>query len=418
MEDIEKIAKNFKRSLFIWISVSIIIIALVGTSFGFGFRKGLDHKSEAEKADTVVNKDDKTAEVVDFEPFWKVWNIINEKFVTAKEPISDQDKVWGAIEGLTASLGDPYSVFLKPVASELFEEEIRGKFGGVGMEVGMKDNVLTVIAPLKGNPAERAGILAGDKIIEIDHESTAGLGIDTAVSKIRGKIGEPVALKLVREKVIEPIDVIVIRDNITIPTVDTELRDDGIFIIELHNFSAISSDLFRQALREFVSANSDKLILDLRGNPGGFLEAAVDIASWFLPAGDIIVEESRGGDSEKIEHVSKKGYGIFNDQLKLAVLIDGGSASASEILAGALKEHGKAILVGAKTFGKGSVQELVKITSDTNLKITVAEWLTPKGNSISKYGIKPDYEIELTADDIKNGKDPQLEKAVEILKTK
>jgi carboxyl-terminal processing protease len=198
------------------------------------------------------------------------------------------------------------------------------------------------------------------------------------------------------------------------PTVDTEKKGD-VFIIRLYSFSAISPDLFRNALREFMMSGTNKLILDLRGNPGGYLEAAQDMASWFLPTGKVIVSEDFK-DKSKNQVFRSKGYNIFNDKLKFVILIDGGSASASEILAGALHEHGVAKLVGAKSFGKGSVQELVDITSDTSLKVTIARWLTPNGNSISHMGIMPDVEVKLDEEAYKKDRtDTQLNKALEIL---
>ena len=186
------------------------------------------------------------------------------------------------------------------------------------------------------------------------------------------------------------------------------------FVISLHNFSAISANLFRDALREFIESGTDKMILDLRGNPGGFLEAAIDMASWYLPAGKMVVTEDFGDNGKPRVHRSK-GYNIFTDKLKMAILINQGSASASEILAGALQQHGKATLVGTRSFGKGSVQELVKITPDTSLKVTVARWLTPNGSSISDGGLSADVEVEFTTEDFEAGEDPQLDKAVELL---
>ena len=227
---------------------------------------------------------------------------------------------------------------------------------------------------------------------------------------------------VVREGESELLSIPVIRDIIQIPTISTSsedgagLRDDGVFVIQLYNFSALSQHLFREALREFIVSEADKLILDLRGNPGGFLEASVDMASWFLPLGKIVVEESFGEGIKPKVHRSS-GYDIFNENLKMAIVVNRGSASASEILAGALKEHGVATLVGDRTFGKGSVQELVPITSDTSLKVTIARWLTPLGNSISEEGLKPDIEVERTLEDIENDIDPQIEKAAEFLKS-
>jgi len=407
-----KIKRN--KTSFISIFIGLIII---GVSFFVGVYLGYENRPPITK---VISLTGAVSEVVldsektDFSPFWKTWNFINEKFVTANGSTTDQEKIWGAIEGLVGSLNDPYSVFLPPREAELFTENIRGNFGGVGMEIGIRDGILTVIAPLKDTPADRAGILTGDKIIKVDDIITADMKIDEAVSIIRGEMGTTVTLTIFREDVAEPFDISIVRDKISIPTIEYSLRDDGIFSIELYSFTATSPELFRQALQEFVLSGSSKLVLDLRNNPGGFLDAAVEMASWFLPSGKVVVTEDFGERKESIVYRSR-GYDIFSETLEMVILINKGSASASEILAGALSEHGIATLVGETSFGKGSVQELVDITSDTSLKITVARWKTPQGNSISKNGLTPEYEVEFTMEDREEGRDPQMEKALELL---
>jgi carboxyl-terminal processing protease len=316
---------------------------------------------------------------------------------------------------LAASLGDPYTTFFPPKQNKSFQSDISGNFEGVGMEVGVKDNQLTVVAPLKGTPAYNAGIKAGDKILKIDDKPSSGMSADEAVTLIRGKEGTKVAVTLSRKDVKEPIVVTLTREVINIPTIDTEQKPNGIYLIRLYNFSAISPEMFREALKKFAESGSDKLILDLRGNPGGYLDAAIDMASWFLPPGEVIVKEDFGLGKEQGVHRSI-GHQAFNNNLKMVILIDQGSASASEILAGALSEHGVAKLVGTKSFGKGSVQELVPITPDTSLKVTIARWLTPNGISISAGGLTPDVEVKMTEKDFTAGKDPQMDKAIEILK--
>ena len=280
----------------------------------------------------------------------------------------------------------------------------------------MTDDVLTVIAPLKDTPAEKAGVQAGDKIIAIDDTFTAKLTVDESVNLIRGEGGTPVKLTIVRDGEKEPIEIEIIRGRIEIPTIKTTSRDDGIFVIELYSFTATSPALFKNALREFIKSGDNRLVLDLRNNPGGYLDAAVDIASWFLPVGKIVVRETSRDPALEEKVYRSKGYDIFNKNLKFVILINQGSASASEILAGALSEYGKATLVGEKSFGKGSVQELIPIDKNSSLKITVAKWLTPNGVSISKNGLTPDIKVEFTKEDFEAKKDPQLEKAVEVLK--
>ncbi|MCK5022140.1 MAG: S41 family peptidase [Candidatus Pacebacteria bacterium] len=398
----------FKKYERIYIPISILFL------IGGGFLLGVKYEQKGNNLNHILNKGTEQLGEVDFDIFWKSWNILNEKFVNDSDKIiEDQEKIWGAIQGLANSHEDPYTVFMPPADSAIFESDIQGNFEGVGMEIGIRSNELTVVAPLKDTPAERSGILPQDKILEIDSVSTLNMNTSEAVKLIRGEKGTDVLLLVSREGVEDNIEIIITRDVIDIPAIKTELKD-GVFIIHLYSFYAPSPNLFREALREFIENDSNKLIIDLRGNPGGYLEAATDIASWFLPMGKVVVTEDYGGNKINKIHQSK-GYNIFNDNLKMVILINGGSASASEILAGALSEYEKATLVGTKSFGKGSVQELVKVTPGTSLKVTVARWLTPLGNSISENGLEPDIEVEISLDDIKEERDPQIDKAIEIL---
>ncbi len=412
----ERLTHFLKRSGVRRVGVTAVALLVLCGTFFLGVSVGYEQAPGIFRITNLKNKDSALAPQVDFEEFWKVWNTVNTKFVptkTAKQS-TDQEKVWGAIAGMVASLGDPFTTYFPPEEKKMFESEISGNFEGVGMEIGIREDILTVIAPLKGSPAERAGVRSGDKIVKINATSTQGMKVEEAVKYIRGPKGTAVKLSLLHEGVKEVKELSIIRDVIDIPTLDSELRSDGVFVIRLYNFSAVSSPLFRDNLKKFIDSGSDKLVLDLRNNPGGYLDAAVEMASWFLPAGDVVVSERFG--KEKAEEFNRsKGYGIANPNLHFAILVNGGSASASEILAGALREHGIAKLVGEKTFGKGSVQELVPITDKTSLKVTIARWFTPNGNSISDGGLKPDFEVKLGPDDVAKGKDPQLEKAVSLL---
>jgi carboxyl-terminal processing protease len=361
---------------------------------------------------------------VNFSPVWKAWNVINEKFVPAAVSTStptatsteelNQARVWGMIQGLAGSLNDPYTYFLPPVENRQFSDDMSGSFEGVGMEIAVRDQVLTVVSPLKGTPSEKAGIKSGDKILKIDGMDTIGMSITTAVNHIRGPRGSVVALTILREGWTDAREIKVTRNVIDIPVVMTKELPEEIFVIQLMSFSSQSPALFRNALREFIASGKTKLILDLRGNPGGYLDAAVDMASWFLPSGKIVVKEDYAGHLQNIVHRSR-GYDIFTENLRMVVLVDRGTASASEILADALRYYGKARLVGITTFGKGSVQELVEITPETSLKITVARWLSPSGIQIPNTGIVPDVEIKMTDADVKDGKDPQMDKAIELV---
>ncbi len=392
-------------------------LLVLGGVFFSGFYYGKNSQPASVSITSVINKTDSQNATVDFAPFWKAWNVVNEKYVptnsTTTIKIDDQTRVYGAIQGMVASLGDPYTVFFPPVESKSFNEEIGGQIEGVGMEVDVKDGVLTVISPVKGTPAYRAGIKAGDKVTKIDDTLTVGLKTEQAIKLIRGKKGTSVRLTLLRSGVKDPFELSIVRDVINIPTVDTETKGE-VFVIRLYSFSAISPNLFRDALREFIQSGKYKMVIDLRGNPGGYLEAAQDMASWFLPTGKIIVKEDFR-NAQDMQIYRSKGYNIFNDKLKLVILIDGGSASASEILAGALHDHGVATLVGTQSFGKGSVQELIQITDNTSLKVTIAKWLTPNDIFISHQGLTPDVAVKLDEAEFKKGNDTQLNRALEIL---
>ncbi len=357
---------------------------------------------------------------VDLELFWQVWQELDQKFVissTSTKPMTDQERVWGAIDGLVRTYGDPYTIFMPPKDAQLFESNIAGEFGGVGMEVGMQNDVITVIAPLPDSPAEKAGVLSGDVVTKIDGESTEHMGVDEAVLKIRGEKGSKVHLTLYRKGEETLIEKEILRDTINIPTLKTEEKD-GVFVIHLYNFSANSEEKMQEAFRTFSQSKDTKMIIDLRGNPGGYLESAVGIASYFLPTGKVVVRESFGGGKEETVHRSL-GRDLFKSHpYKVVVLVDQGSASASEILAGALQEQGIAKLVGTRTFGKGSVQELTDLPGGSTLKVTIARWLTPNGHSISSVGITPDVQVDYTKADRDAKKDPQLDKAIEVVKGK
>ncbi|MFA6177538.1 MAG: S41 family peptidase [Candidatus Paceibacterota bacterium] len=395
------------------VTTIILIVFLFITTFLGGVYVGDSNRPEIDKVLGISNKETEIAIKTDFSPFWKVWNTINEKNPSASS-VTDQDKIYGAIGGLVSSLNDPYSVFFNPDETKSFEEEIAGNFDGIGMEVGIKDKILTVIAPLKDTPAYKANIKSGDKILKINEKVTSDLSIEEAIKLIRGPKGTTVTLTIFREGSQKPEEIKIVRDTINIPTLDTELRKDGIFVIKLYSFSANSANLFRNAMKQFAESGTDKLLLDLRGNPGGYLDASVDMASWFLPERKTVVIEDYG-NNKTAKTFRSKGYNIFNDKLKFIILIDDGSASASEILAGALQDNGRAKLVGSRSFGKGSVQEVVNVTPNTILKITVAKWLTPNGTSISEKGLTPDYPVEITQKDLDAKIDSQLNKAVQLL---
>lgn len=402
---------NYRKTLYVVVSL-LLILGVFASGIYFGYSR----RPEIDKVTSVANKTPTFETNADFDAFWKAWNVLREKSIYS-DTVTDQDRVWGAISGLAAASGDSYTTFFNPKENKLFKEEIKGSFSGIGAEVGMKDKVLMIIAPIKDGPAWNAGVKKGDKILKIDDKSTADLSIDTAISLMRGPKDTSVTLTILRDGENETRKIKITRDIIQIPTIETEDVSEDIFLIKFYTFSENSDRLFAKALNEFAQTNKHKLIIDLRGNPGGYLNIAVNIASWFVDEGKVIVSEDFG-TNKKAQVYRSHGPRVFNDKLQLVVLVDGGSASASEILAGALREHGIATLVGEKTFGKGSVQELVDITADTSLKVTVAKWLTPNGTSISQSGLEPDVKVPYTFKDYEAKKDPQMDKAVEILKAK
>ncbi len=400
-----------KKHLKFYATATIVLVVV----FFIGAMAGYSHRPWIDRVMAVTNKDPQVVTQADFSPFWKVWNIINQKYPNP-EVATDQDRVWAATQGLVTSLNDPYTVFFPPKDAKSFNEQIQGAFTGVGMEVGIKDKILTVIAPLKNTPAERAGIKSGDKILKIDTTSTADLPLDKAIEMMRGEKGTSVKLTILHDGADAPTELTITRDTITIPTIDHKILPGGVHLISLYSFDASSADLFKAEILKFKQSGDTKLILDLRGNPGGFLDAALDMASWFLPAGTVVVKEDYG--SKRAQDILKsKGYDLFDNNLKMAILVDGGSASASEILSGALSEHKVAKLIGTQTFGKGSVQELVPVTDDTYVKVTVAKWLTPKNVSISEKGLTPDIVIKSAKGDEIGKNDAQLDRAIKYVTT-
>lgn len=402
-----------KRTKILSILGSVILLAGV---FVLGIRIGYAHRPYVTRVTDIANSGVPAGTSADFESFWKVWSLIDQEYPGASK-VSAQDRVYGAIKGLVASLGDPYSVYFPPTDSKDFQDTIKGSFDGIGMEVGMKDKVLTVIAPLKNTPAEKAGIKAGDKILKIDATTTNDMSVDKAVDLIRGPKGTTVKLTIFREGEDQPREIAVMRDTIDIPTLDQELRPDGVYVITLYNFSANSAMLMEGALQKFTESGSKDLVIDLRGNPGGYLDSAVFISSFFLPEGDVIVSEDFG--TSKAQNIYRsKGYQLLDlKHIKVAILVDKGSASASEIVSGALSEHGVAPLIGEQTYGKGSVQKVLDVTDTTTLKLTVAKWLTPNGVSISEKGLTPTIPVTLTAKNTAGGHDPVMERALQYLKT-
>lgn len=424
-ENAAEASREYERGyrLFRRAFVFFFVLFLIGAAFWFGYEQGKqDSPSDGAGAEYILPPDeaiifnkasqDKT---VDFALFWKVWGLLKDKYVDSQK-LDANALFYGAIKGMLAATGDPYTTFFDPKENAAFQEDISGTFEGIGAEMGIKNDILTVIAPLEGTPAEKAGLFSGDKIVKIDDQTTATMSLDEAVSKIRGTKGTEVKLTIFRNGDEESRDIIVRRDVILVKSVRFEMREDVIAYIRISRFGDDTEREFQEAVRQILGKKAKGLIIDMRNNPGGFLETAVDLASTMLPSGTVVVIEENGAGKRK--EIKSRGGDVLS-RIPTVVLINEGSASASEILAGALKDNRDNItLIGKKSFGKGSVQELISVSRDTAVKITVARWLTPAGHQINTVGIVPDIEVNLTSDDRDNQRDPQLDKALEILKEK
>ncbi len=405
---------------------SVLVAVIFSFIFGFGIGR-ITNPKEVAGTGTVKNADarpDYLTDDVDFNEFWQVWKYVKDNYV--KSDVSESQLFYGAMSGIVASLEDPYSVFFTPEISEKFEEELSGSFDGIGAEIGLKDDRLQVIAPLPGTPAERSGLQAGDYIITIDGKDTTGIALDYAVSIIRGKKDTVVTLGVVSEGANAPRDVAITRDTIEIDSVRVTrpigtkpaasgsngvVLDQGIAYIQLSYFNENTLIDWDKTIQQVLAQNPKGIIVDLRNNPGGFLSTAIEVTGEWVNGNIVVSEQLRGGT--KIDHRANRTPRLAD--IPTVVLINKGSASASEIVSGALQDYKKATIVGETSFGKGSVQDLKQFSDGSSVKLTIAEWLTPNGNNINKVGIKPDVEVPFTKEQFDAGQDPQYDKAMEIL---
>lgn len=390
-----------------------LLIILISFSIGFGtndFVKSLDSKKNITGLVNLnIGSENEIEKKADFNIFWDAWKVVEDKYNL--EPLDYQEMVYGAIEGMVYSLGDPYTVFLDPEESEIFNEDMKGSFSGIGVEIGFRDKLLTVIAPLKDSPGEKAGLLPGDKILKVDGEEIIGMSIDKAVSLIRGEKGTKVLLTIARDGLDELKDIEIIRDTIILKTVEWEVMENNIAHIKISQFKEETTFELDNKIGDILAIDPQGIIIDLRNNTGGYVGTVKEIAGRFLDRGEVVFIEDYGDEKSIHKTIGNKRF--FD--IPIVVLINEGSASASEILAGALRDNMGVKLVGKKTFGKGSVQELKHLKDGSSIKITVAEWLTPNGTVINNNGVEPDFDVEITLDDYENDRDPQLEKAISIL---
>jgi len=347
-----------------------------------------------------------------FAPFWEAWDLVHTQY--ADQPVDDVALMRGALRGMLDSLGDPHTGYLTPEEYKISMTHLDGDFEGIGatVETDEKTGYTRIVAPLAGSPAEAAGIRAGDLIIEINGEDIAGQDITTVVSKVRGPAGSQVTLRIRREGVAEPLTFTITRARITIASVESRMLENNIGYVKINSFGEDTGRDLRDQLRSLLAQNPTGLVLDLRGNPGGYLQTAIQVVSQFIPDGVVMVERFGDGRERTFE---AEGGGLAT-RIPLVVLIDKGSASASEIVAGAVKDRGRGTLVGETSFGKGSVQQSHTLSDGGALRLTIARWLTPNGTWIHQQGITPDVSVERTEDDRAANRDPQLDRAVELLR--
>ena len=383
----------------------LAIAALIGL-VGFGFGINVDQLSLSLQRFSSQNEDLPAS--LDYSEVDSLYKLLRDNYAGE---LSEDELMLGLKKGLIDATGDPFSEFLTSEQADELERGLEGEFSGIGAEIGIRDDRLVVIAPLDGTPAHRAGLRPGDVIAAIDEEDTSRMSVMEAVNLIRGDEGTDVVLTIVRDGRSSE-DITITRATIEIPSVRTEMLEGDIGYIELVRFGSESANDFRRAARDMIENGAESIILDVRNNPGGFLDIAVNITSEFLEPGTVIVEERRGSEVIGTERASNGGVLVG---VPTVVLVNGGSASASEIIAGALRDQSAGTIVGEQTFGKGSVQQLLQAGGGSVLRVTIAKWYTPGGDNINELGITPDIEVELTSEHFENDKDPQLERAIELL---
>lgn len=381
-------------------TISAILCIAIGIAIGMSIAKPFPATPQA-----VFEKDSSGKEAFVFTPFSEAKKILHEKFIGT---LDEAELSYGAVEGLVRAAGDPYTAFSDPEETKQFKETLKGSFSGIGAEMGVEGGLIVVIAPLEGSPAEKAGVKAGDIVVAIDDKNLAeDTSLDDAVRMIRGPKGTQVKLTVIHAESREKSDIIITRDDIEVQSVKSEVRD-GIAHISISSFNGDTSSKFTKAAKDAKRAGVRGIILDVRGNPGGYLDTAVDIASEFLPPNATVVIEK--GKTETTHHAKRTGSlrGIPH-----VVLMDQSSASASEILAGALQDNLGTELIGEKSFGKGSVQDVIDLSDGSSIRVTIAKWFTPKGTSIADEGITPTISVEDNED---TKEDEQLMRAMEELK--
>lgn len=393
----------------------LIVAVLVGSSFSTGMFLGKQQGARAavpEGEGQLLDRGTVPSSVsddVDFDEFWDVWNMVKENYY--KQPVSDRSLYYGAMKGMVAAAGDPYTMYFDPEASKDFKGMLSGTFSGIGAELGSKDGMIVVVAPLAGSPAEKAGLAEGDIILSVDQKDVTKMSVDQVVVLVRGVEGTNVTLSVVHAGADHAEDITITRQIIKIDSVKWSIDNEGFATISIAEFNGDTTGLFNQAVNDVLAKNAKGIVFDLRSDPGGLLTAAIDVASAWTGYQTVVIE--------KLQDEAHSFPGVSAPRLEgipTVVLVDGGSASASEIVAGALQDYGLATMVGTQTFGKGSVQDFRDLPGGGSVKITIAAWYTPKGRTINETGLTPDVVVEYTKEDAHAKRDPQKEKALEILR--
>lgn len=383
--------------------------------FMLGWNAGINHDQiqQGISPNTVVMTPTGQTETINMQLFWDAWNVLSSNYVDPHALVTEE-MIFGAIKGMVYSLNDPYTSFMTPKENREFQESLQGHLEGIGAELTLRNGMLTVISPLKNSPAQRAGLQPEDIIYKVDGEETEDLNLEQAVMKIRGEKGTVVVLTVLRKNSSEPIDIRIVRDMINVNSINWEM-EDGIAVFEINQFGDTTKQEFSKAVSEILSQRPKGVVLDLRYNGGGYLEGAIDIASEFLEKEKVVTIKKRNPEEDEVIYVNGQARMA---KIPLVVLINKGSASASEIVAGAIQDHNRGTIIGEQSFGKGTVQSVENLIGGSSLRITIAKWFTPNDQNINERGIIPDIIVERTLDDIEANRDPQLEKALEVVRSK
>jgi carboxyl-terminal processing protease len=426
MSEVES-TRSPMRIIIITVAALAVAACLLAAGIGLGFALGTARAASPTPADTADQANSTSApsgdaiaadcppsasalDDAEFGPFWEAWNAVEDRYYY--DLPSAEERMHGAIRGMMESLGDKHSSFMDPSAVEAWQARDEGEFEGIGAWVDEAPlGGVLIISVFKEGPADLAGIRGGDVIVEVNGEDVTEDSLDETLSNVRGPAGTDVTLGIVREGEEDLIEITVTRELLEIPITDARMLDDNVGYVALYQFNAVADERLRRDVQSLLDQGAEYLILDLRGNGGGYLDQALSIGDFFLDEGVVMIERDVDGNEVTIPTVT----GESGETIPLVVLIDGGSASASEIVAGAIQDEGRGTLIGETSYGKGSVQELITLSDGTMIRVTMANWYTPNDNSITDVGISPDIEVVVDPDTLEEGEDPALQRAIEFL---